>query len=155
MDNPTRSQLAVIQTHAMHPELMADTFNEANFITATALMVFTRITSFRIPDGMLAFVGGMAVGVNDPSDYDALVWALRVDGAGIPGFDDIRGPFGDVTAPVPMFVPILGGKTVEVLVRNTLNNAITNVAAAITGRYFSDTIPQELLNIALTQAGRQ
>lgn len=148
-----RSALAVAQLHGLMPVLIHEQFNEANFINPTASMVNTRIVSATVPQGLLGILEGVAIAPSDLLDFDSLVFQVRVDGAPIVGYDDIRGPMGHIIVPHPMFIPLNTGSIVEITVRNTSILAFTLTTAAITGRFFPDTIPGELLDMAVTRGG--
>lgn len=149
----TPDALSVIQMHRTMPELYSEKFNEANFLNPTASMPFTTIVSYRVPQGLLGILEGVALSVNDLVQYDALVFQVRVNGNAILGYDNIRGPLGDIIYPHALYYPLYADDLVEVSVRNTLTNVFTFTTAAIVGRVFPDTIPQELLNMAVTRQG--
>lgn len=147
-DEATASALQVIQMHVASPHLLHETFMEANYINPTALMTNTRIVSVTVPQGQLGILDGMALSVSDLVDYDALVFQLRVNGAAVPGFDDIRGPIGDVIDPHPLAIPLMSGVVVDIVVRNTLDQAFTFTTGALVGRFFPQALDIELRRLA-------
>ena len=145
---PPPTSLQVIQLHNAYPWLTADKFNEANFVNLVAGTGFTRAVSFRVPQGQLGMLTGFFNGVNDLTAWDVCGWQIRVEGAGVMGYDAIRGSLGSPVVMHPMYVPLYSRQLIEIVIRNGGGVDFTHLAAGMTGIVFPDTLPTELAQLA-------
>lgn len=116
-------------------------FNVAEPVTlaaATTPPTWQRVCFFPDPPTQvrMVLVRGVAMGVANLGDFDNIVWRITIDGAPVPGYDSIRGPFGVFIYPRPVLLGAYPNQTVAVEARNLTAVAITNVTASLMGSTF-------------------
>jgi hypothetical protein len=121
-------------------------FEEASPVTLAASAVQQEVV--RWPrngtdnSAMLALVRGVAMGPASPTDWDNIVWQVLVDGAAVPGYDRIIGPFGVFVYPKPVLIPLLPDQVVSIVASNLTAAPIALVTAAVEGNYFPAILDQ-------------
>jgi hypothetical protein len=85
---------------------------------------------------LLALLRGVAMGPASPTDWDNIVWQIQLDGAAIPGYDRIIGPFGVFIYPKPVLVAIYPDQVVRIVASNLTAAPIALVTGALEGHYF-------------------
>lgn len=111
-------------------------FHQADPVLLLASAVNQRVTSFTTPAAECGITRGVAMGVALLADFDNIRWAVRVDGTPLPGFDNIRGPFGVFVYPKPVLIPLYPDQTIEIVASNLTAVAIADVTAYLMGTHF-------------------
>lgn len=138
----TRSHLdRSILAHMMQTPWDSE-FHQAEPVLLAGNAASQRVTAFTTPVASCGLVRGVAMGVSLLSDFDNIRWAIRVDGTPLPGFDNIRGPFGVFVYPKPVLIPLYPDQTVEIVASNLTALPIADVTGYLMGTFFPSDVAQ-------------
>jgi hypothetical protein len=124
-----------ILAHLMQSPWDAE-FHAAQPVTLAASAVKQEVVGFTPGAARLGIVRGVAMGVALLGDFDNIRWAIELDGTSLPGFDNIRGPFGVFVYPKPLLIAMYPDTVVRIVATNLTALAIPLVTGYLMGTHF-------------------
>jgi len=106
-------------------------------VTLLANAFKTEITAYVIPNGCYGVLRWFGNVVGNVSDYPSVTFALEIDGAPLPGFASIIGPFSPaLNAPRALMDPVRPGQRIRAVASNSSAASVANVAAHFVGWFW-------------------
>lgn len=121
------------------PGIRVQTFHEGNFLDSLAVAVpFTPVVTFTLPVNMQGQLEGFTHGCEILSDFDQVVWQIRIDNGPVQNYDFIQGAMSTFVFPKQLAapIPIRAGGTIDVAARATTTTTLGKIAAMIMGTFW-------------------
>lgn len=128
------SDLLLAMLRRQEPGLRVQTFHEGNTLPTLAVGGFAVVVSFTLPNTLQGQCERFTYGCERMSDFDQIVWQLRIDGSPVPNYDFMQGPLASFVLPNVLAapLPVRAGATLEIWARAT-TLATGPIAAIVTG----------------------